>query len=253
MTGQSEFKLDLEESFPALPNAPIVEAVIQLDANPIATVELSAVKKLLAKRFGGYVISDLVHLETGFTGSATGMDFHQKSRLDGFRLTSPDGKYVCQWKRAGLVFSRLAPYEDWEKLRSAFDPFWATYLELFAPPLVELIGVRFISQISLKEHEKLSDYVENPPPPLGGIGLKPDSFFHQDIIPVVGYPYEIRLIRAMQRDESPRVKSVLIVDINIVKTEGTIFGDLEECFREIRFLKNKVFFTYMKDAKIKFG
>ena len=41
---------------------------------------------------------------------------------------------------------------------------------------------------------KPTRYVQKIHPPLIGLGLKADSFFHQDTIPLKGYPYEVRLI-----------------------------------------------------------
>jgi hypothetical protein len=41
------------------------------------------------------------------------MEVRQKTQWDGFRLTSDDGKHICQWKRNCLVFSRLQPYVSW--------------------------------------------------------------------------------------------------------------------------------------------
>ena len=78
-------------------------------------------------------------------------------------------------------------------------PFWEAYCEVHFPEVIESIGVRFISQILLEANQKPSDFVAKVPPLQKGLGLRSDSFFHQDTIPVRGYPYEIRLIRAMQR------------------------------------------------------
>jgi len=254
MTRPPRFEIDVEKQFPTLPNAPIVEAVIQFNAPPTKQIEPSELKTTLQNRFEGYEITDLVRMEAGFTGSPSGMEVHQKSTWDGLRLLSPDGKCVCQWKRGGLIVSRLAPYENWCNLHSAFAQFWGCYRELHAPELIDSLGVRFISQIGLKANDKLSDFVQKTPPPLKGLGLRSDSFYHQDTIPVIGYPYEIRLIRAMQRAAEPSsVKSTLIVDIDVAKTEPTVFEELDRSLQEIRFLKNSVFFAFMKDAESKFS
>jgi uncharacterized protein (TIGR04255 family) len=245
-----KFKIDLTEEFQTLPNAPIVEAVLQFIAPPSVAFQQAELKEMLAKEFTGYKIHDQMQHETGFQSSADGnVAMHHRSQWDGFRLHSEDGKYICQWKRNCLVFSRLHPYETWPKLLAAAMPFWMNYRKAGDPAIIEGLSVRFISQIPLKENEKLTKYVQKVSPPLIGLGLRADAFFHQDTIPLKGYPYEIRLIRALQpAAEKTGSKRVLIVDIDVSTREAVTFESLERTMDELRHIKNKVFFTYMKDA-----
>lgn len=246
----SNFRIDLNENFASLSNAPIVEAVLQFNAPPSIAFQQAALKELLAKEFADYKIHDQMQHETGFQSSADGnVAMHHRSQWDGFRLHSEDGKYICQWKRNCLVVSRLQPYETWPKLLSAAMPFWAVYRKVGDPAIIEGISVRFISQIPLKENEKPSKYVQKVPPPLIGLGLRADAFFNQDTIPLKGYPYEVRLIRAMQpAAEKTGSRRVLIVDIDVSTMEAVTFENLDRTLDELRYIKNKVFFTYMRDA-----
>ncbi|MBL8889868.1 MAG: TIGR04255 family protein [Planctomycetaceae bacterium] len=248
------FSIDLNESFESLRNAPIVEAVIQLNAPPSHPFEQTKLKDLLETRFAGYKTHGQMQIEAGFESSADGnVAMHHTSDWAGYRLHSGDGKYICQWKRSALVFSRLQPYETWSKLLEGAMPFWKAYQEVGRPDIIEGIGVRFISQIPLKENERLSKYVQKIHPPLIGLGLQADSFFHQDTIPVKGYPYEIRLIRAVQpAAEKSGSRKVLIVDIDVSTTRAVTFDELDKVLDEMRYIKNKVFFTYMKDAAERF-
>ncbi len=253
MSRPAKFEINVNEVFPRLKNAPIVEAVIQFNAPPTKPLEPAELKLAIQPKFGDAKITDQMQLEAGITDSPTGMELRHKSQWDGLRITSEDRRHICQWKRNSLIFSRLAPYEDWDTFLASALPFWEAYQEIHAPEVIEGIGVRFISQIELKSNQKVSDFVTKPPPPLRGIGLRSESFFHQDTIPVTGYPYEIRLIRTMQRAADAAVKeSILVVDIDVSTTVATMFNELERTLREIRFLKNKVFFGYMKDAENKF-
>ena len=250
----TKFQIDLTEKFETLRNAPIVEAVIQFNAPPVERFEQARLKELLASRFAGYKLHGQMQVEAGFESSVDGnVAMHHKSQWDGFRLQSEDGKYICQWKRNSLVFSRLQPYETWPRLLEAAMPFWTAYQEVGRPDIIEGIGVRYISQIPMKENEKLSKYVQKIPPPLIGLGLRADSFFHQDTIPLKGYPYEVRLIRAMQpAAEKSGSRRVLIVDIDVSTTRAVTFDQLGKVLDEMRYIKNKVFFTYMKDAAERF-
>lgn len=246
----SGFNIDLNEKFATLSKAPIVEAVLQFNAPPSIAFKQVELKELLAKEFASYKVHDQVQHETEFQSSAEGtVAMHHRSQWDGFRLHSEDGKYICQWKRNCVVFSRLQPYETWPKLLDAAMPFWSVYRRIGEPTIIEGISVRFISQIPLRENERPSKYVQKVPVPLKGLGLRADAFFHQDTIPLKGYPYEVRLIRAMQpAAEKTGSKRVLIVDIDVSTTEAVTFENLNRALDDLRYIKNKVFSTYMKDA-----
>lgn len=43
-------------------------------------------------------------------------------------------------------------------------------------------------------------------------------------------------------------KRVLIVDIDVSTTESVTFENLNRALDDLRYIKNKVFFTYMRDA-----
>jgi uncharacterized protein (TIGR04255 family) len=199
MNMNQNFQIDLTEIFPRLHHAPVVEAVIQFDAPPAKPFQKTELRELLAATFTGYTIHELMRHEAGFRASSGGnVETHQKSHWDGFRLQSEDEKHICQWKQGSLVFSRMQPYETWPDLLKAAMPFWETYRNVGQPAIIESIGVRYISQIPLGESENASKYIQQVPLPLKGLGLRSESFFHQDAIPLKGRPYEIRLIRAMQ-------------------------------------------------------
>lgn len=253
MTRPPKFQIDVNEQFPTLQNAPIVEAVIQFNAPPTKTVEPQSLRNLLEEKCIGYEISDQVQFEAGLTGSPGNMEVRQKTQWDGFRLTSEDGKHICQWKRNCLVVSRLKPYVSWPEFLQVAMPMWNLYRETGDPQLIEGVGVRFISQIPLKDGEKPSTFVQQVPLPLKGLGLRSESFFHQDTIPIRGYPFEVRLNRAMQpAAESTGSKQQLIVDIDVSTTIAVTLAELKSTLDQMRYIKNKVFFAYMKDAEQRF-
>jgi len=227
--------------------------VIQFNAPPTTVIEPPILRKILEEQLAGYAISDQVQFETGLTGSPGTMEVRQKTQWGGFQLTSEDGKHICQWKRSCLVFSRLQPYVSWPQFMDMALPFWELYRKIADPQLIEGIGVRFISQIPLRDGERPSVYVEQVPLPLKGLGLRSESFFHQDTIPAEGYPFEVRLIRAMQpAAEASGCRRQLIVDIDVSTTVAVTLAELEVTLQQMRYIKNKVFFGYMKDAEQQF-
>jgi uncharacterized protein (TIGR04255 family) len=110
--------------------------------------------------------------------------------------------------------------------------------------VVLLVGERAIFQTRIRtEDTPTTDWTR----------VKADSFFHQNTIPLKGYPYEVRLIRAVQpAAEKSGSRKVLIVDIDVSTTRAVTFDQLDRALDEMRYIKNKVFFTYMKDAAERF-
>ena len=79
MNSHPRFQIDLAEEFPRLHHAPLVEAVLQINAPPLKPFQQSELKDLLSKRFEGYVVHDPLQLETGFRGAPGGnLEMHHK-------------------------------------------------------------------------------------------------------------------------------------------------------------------------------
>jgi hypothetical protein len=73
------------------------------------------------------------------------------------------------------------------------------------------------------------------------------------MIPVEGYSFEVRLTRALQAAaESTGSKRQLIVDIDVATTVAITLDELEFTLEQMRYIRNKVFFGYMKDAQQRF-
>lgn len=256
MNRPGRFNIDGDRDFPHLAHAPIVEALIQWQASPSQSLDREELKKQLGGRFSGYALHVQQHVEAALSASAEGVETRQRTRWGGFRLTSGDEKYVCQFLPNGILFSRLAPYENWSTFAAEALRFWAGFVELAAPVAVERMAVRFISQMELKEGENAADFVKETPGLPESLGLRPDTFFRQDIMEVPDYPYRVRLVRAIQGREPPIVpRRSLIVDIDVFTTQPTKVDQaaIDQRLKEMRFLKNFVFFNFVKDPQKRFG
>ena len=248
------FHINVNEKFPRLSRAPIVEAVIQWQATPTLPLEQANLLDVLKTRFPEFKCETLHEVEAAFAGSPQGMELRHRSQWNGFRLTSHDQKHVCQFKPNTVVFSRLAPYEDWGQLTQASQPFWNAFRELAAPIMIDRVSVRFISEVKLNEGEDVADYVTQPPSPLNSLGLVADSFFHKDSAATLGHAYKLNVVQTIQPAQPPlTTQRSLIVDIDIFTTEPIAIDVVDSKLSELRFIKNKVFFSVMKDAEEKFN
>jgi len=254
----SEFKIDHAKVFPNLRNTPIVEAVLHWQAAASVKFEESTLIEELKLAFPEYRVEQQHNLEAAFKGTSKGMEVSQAAYWDGVRLTKSENDkpvFVCQFKQNGIVFSRLAPYLDWENFESEAQKFWRKFIEFGKPVELARLSVRFISQIQISSMSDIESYIDVKDGPLKKIGVSPGQFFHQDTVYLDSQPYIINLTRAVQPSADPATdEKLLIVDID-THTKDTIaeFDSLTERLMDLRFIKNEVFFALMIDAKSKFG
>ncbi len=254
MNRAGSFPIDVDRDFPHLAHAPIVEAAIHWQAVPGKALEHEELKEDLGRRFNGYTLQVQQRVQAALSASTESVEARQRRSWDGFRLTSADGKFVCRLRANAVAFSRLAPYENWEKFVAEALRFWDCFVELAAPVAVDRLGVRFTNQMEMQSDEKASDLVNEMP--LQSIGLYPDSFFREDSLEVPGHPYRVNLVRATQAPQPPMASQrSLIVDINAYTTgpTGTDKVSIEQRLKELRFLKDFVFFNYIKEPEKRFG
>ena len=246
-----QFQIDTGRVFPHLPNAPITEAVIQVMATPTGPLQ-DLTQDGLKSEFGAYTVQP----QTGFIhemeAGSGGFQYQTKPWWNGFRLTSADEKHVCQIRPTTVIFSRLKPYEGWASFSGEFRRFQRKFTEWIAPNVYDRIGVRFISQIELGECSP-SEFIEMPPEVLKSIGLSSVGFFDIDSYEIPGAPYKLTVTRTVEPPQSKSLPRMLIVDIDTTTINATPLDLLESRLEEMRFIKNEVFFSLMKNPQVKFA
>src|SRR5207247_1933104 len=109
--------MDLNERFPALKTAPIVEAMIDVRARASTEWNADGLRDHLEARLPDYPDVQsrrLVRLRA--TLEAEGEGSHSRDDMwRGLRATSGDKLQVAQFNRDGFAFSRLAPYQNWDQ------------------------------------------------------------------------------------------------------------------------------------------
>lgn len=249
------FTLDLNEKFPRLSRAPIVEAVIHWQARAQKPLEQDALKQTLATRLPNYPQSAAMQgfglMATLSPKDETSGVQHERRGFVGLRLTSEDGCYVVQFLREGLVFSRTKSYEHWGPFADAAKQAWQAYLDIAAPVETQRLGVRFINHIAAVTPATLADYLRDPPTCPSNLPLK--EFVYQSTFQVPGHPFGVRVIKVMQPSmpELPQ-SSGLFLDIDVFSTTAipNESGPLDDALIRMRWLKNKIFFSLLTEAAV---
>ncbi|MBU0719062.1 MAG: TIGR04255 family protein [Planctomycetes bacterium] len=249
-----QFAIDLNESFPHLARAPIVEAVIHWRARGEKALEPGKLLQELKERLPDYPTAlpqQEVQLEAqiGPAGAAQA----QRARWHGFRLESTDRRYIAQFTRNGFVFSRVTPYEDWDRFLGEAKRLWQIHVELTEPSEIERLGVRFINRVVPVELHKLAEILTLPPQSPGSLTLPIGEFLHRSVYTVPGHPYSVNVIQTSQPPAPPETDAVgLILDIDVFTT-ATIEPNaaaLDARLAEMRWLKNKTFYSLLTPQTI---
>ena len=251
----ARFAMNLDEEFPHLPQAPIVEAVIHWQAHPAEPFEpaklLSQLKELLP---------DYPHVQPQHEFSLEhrvgpqGTRLNQSHSWQAFQLSSSDGGYVAQFNRTGLVFSRLPPYQRWTPFSQEALRVWGIYRQIAAPPAIQRIGIRYINLVPVDSIDEAHRLLRQPPGFPGELDLPPANYVHQSRFDVPGHHLQLNLIQTVQQapPESDR-KLNLIVDLDIFSTGEKVDQDefqSRKLFRQMRWLKNKAFFTIFSNQAL---
>jgi uncharacterized protein (TIGR04255 family) len=237
-------QIDLEEKFPNLDKAPIIEAIIHWKVTPSRKLDSKDLDQIQAA-LPSYRSEHLHSIAAKFAQEDDSVSMEQQTAWDGLKLSFAENdtdKFIAQIKPLDLVVSQLAPYKNWEEFTGEALKCWNLYCSLVEPTGIGRIGVRFISELHLT-NSKPDDWIDLQEP-LRELGLLTSSFFHKDTFEFP--PYSLNLIRAIR--DSPRS---LIVDIDVARIDVDV-EDMDQCLSEMRHLKNRVFFTYMKNATTEF-
>lgn len=231
-----------------LPNAPITEALIDIQVTPREGMTYARLEAALEPMdFGYHVRAPIAQNVFGF--KIGGEDGQRGMSSDcsqiGLRLHSEDEKYVAQCRIEGCTLSRLAPYEDWSKLVGEARRVWEIYVGRVDPQRVKRVATRFINSLHLPLQQgdsyqtylrKLADVPEELPQALA-------SFFQRFEMVDVGTGSHVILTSALQPTKADgRTPVILDIDAFVPKGMTPLDEQLWQALDGLRELKNRTFF-----------
>lgn len=244
--------IDLSESFPHLPHAPIVEAVIEFRVRAEQMTARNEFKKDLLAALPEYPNTNDISrgsVSLALANPASGEDSSASLQSAehlwiGLRVESADRLQVGMFTRDFFSFSRLRPYENWETFRTEALRLWDVHKKMTGSSEIARLGVRFINRfdvplISLNP----GDYLKGVPAPEGK--LPRSGFLYRDELAVPGYPYAATLMRTIQPGGPTQPnQAALLLDIDVfspqpLPSDRTI---IEQRLSDLHVLKNRIFF-----------
>lgn len=245
--------IDLEEIFPHLSKAPIVEAVIDIRITPKGDLDEKKVSSFLREKLPDYptqkgMISKTLEIAVGKESKGP---IVKDLGFMGSRVESTTEPYIAQFNKEAFVFSRLSPYNKWELFVSEAIRLWNLYCDLACPEEIQRIGVRFINKIDAIEGSvELENYYENSPASIKDTDWPILNYMHKDTYQPMA-SYMVNVIRTVKRGQDTSGAG-LILDIDVIMNMR-FRNDIElimEHLVKMKWIKNKTFFNSIKPEVI---
>jgi len=238
----STFKIDLQEDFPKIESAPIVEAILEIRTIAQAEWVEGSTEQILKSALPDYPHhQSLKSLEHSIKFEENLPPEQQVSDLGwkGLRCESEDKKRVAQFYKDSFIFSQLQPYDCWDTFFGEALRLWEIHKKIAQPTEIQRVGLRYVNRIDVTQAEfQLEDYLVNPPQP-PGLEIPFTSFMHHDTFNIPNYPYGVNFVKTVQTEQTMG----LILDIDVfinqpIKVENE---SLSTYLPEMRWIKNKIF------------
>lgn len=243
--------VDLEEKFPHLPQAPIVEAVLDIRVVLSVMWDEDNLRNKLEQLLPDYPKRDTMQETELQFSPETGANVIKDSVHVGLKCNSEDNLNVAQFNKDSFVFSRLKPYENWDRFSQEALRLWEIYCELLKPTEIGRIGLRFINRLAVGKGQRVewADYYKRPPVPIEGLNWSLSGYLHRDVLQVPGTYYLVNVIKTTQNTE----KDIgLLLDIDVFMSNRLNFDELQisEHMNKMRWVKNKVFFSSLTEKAL---
>jgi len=233
------------------PNAPITEAILDIRVTPSSDKVVSALRDMhdrIKERFP--TVEGLAGFEGEFLVEQGSAQTRATVHATGFLFRSSDQTRVVQATQQGFTYSKLKPYEHWERLRDEAKELWQVYCQLARPQLGSRIALRYINRIELPvPFQEFKEYILTVPEVAPGVSQSLSHFFLRLEIPYPEVPATV--IVNLTIDPSGITPSVLplIFDIDVFR-ETALDPSTEtmwESFESLRDLKNQIFLNSLTD------
>ena len=236
-------------------HAPITEALIDIKVELAPEVRFEDLQALRQHFAPDYPREDTRSVAEALVQFGPAVQASAKQTRLGLGFWNISNNQVVQVRLDGYTFSRLEPYEDFERLRDEARRLWNIYRDVVRPRRVTRVAVRYINQFNIPatpgERIELEDYFytfpqvsEKLPPELRDFGPYLINLrMHQPDLH--GF---LVLNQAMTSPRSPRTISIVLdFDLYVENPPITDEQTLWTFFDKLRERKNLYFEACITD------
>jgi len=231
-----------------LKNAPIIEAVLDLDCDMPPGLVFSSLegpaRASLREQYPQFrkILLQEHNLEAKPEAPA---QISTQQSLHGFQFLMEDGKQIVQVRSQGFSFNRLAPYSTFDDYLPEIQRAWNIFIKIAAPVRVRVIRLRYINRILLPMTGKkvnLDDYLKIGPHLPDEEKLEFVGFVNQHTAVEMDTGNQLNLVLAAQPPENHMIP--VIFDITAAAEpmcEPDKWGEMVAKIQSLRNLNNRVF------------
>jgi len=235
-----------------LNSPPIREAIIDVGfVNPKSIDQLKLVSQDLLQDYPQVQDRFAWVGQVEFHPTASMPKTSTQSMQDGFMLRAENGLDMIQLRMHGFTSSRLAPYEDWDRLAKRSKKAWKSLVDKVDGVQVNKLAIRYINDIRFPAGESVFKYLNiraglatSLPQEYAGFLLHWKCLFHDPFA-------QAQINVSMEPSQSGEYSSVIFdIEVFRVFTQYPENTDIWGYLDEFRTIKNRIFFeTMTKTAK----
>jgi uncharacterized protein (TIGR04255 family) len=232
--------------YTVFPNAPIVEAILDIRADLPKSVrldDLAVFHEHVRNRFPDKKVRKF--FKGGIEVGPEKSSFASQSGTDGFLFESPKEKKIVQARLDGFTFNKLKPYENWALFRDEAHELWDLYCEVTNLKKVTRIALRYINRIEVPlPMDDFKEYLFTTPEVAPKLPQGLAHFLFRLVIPNDEIGATAAIVETMEK-ATPDNKLPLILDIDVwqLKAYEDQLQEMWEEFEKLRIFKNDIFFN----------
>ena len=231
-----------------LKNAPIVEAVVDLDCDMPPDYDLSEAAETFRKAFAGQYPGHRTHYIQEFRIERKGEETSSHSEslgVQSLHFLSSDEKQLVQARAQGFTFNRLAPYGSLDDYLPEVERTWKLFLEIAKPVEINVVRLRYINRINIPTGGKgieLDDYLRLGPRIADDEKMRLRSFLNQYSAVDVESGNEATVVLTLESEDNTTLP--VIFDNCVAKVtniEPSNWARIAEIIQALREFKNQIF------------
>ena len=231
--------------FIKLSKNPIAEALIQFRFQCTKPVTPSDLKNLL-KLFPDSKSEEIKEITFGIVDGKPA----QSETVMGYRIVLTNGYDIIQLEPESFSFSRIGPYENWNKFRDTFLANWKILEQNIHPVNVQRIGTRYVNKILLPTDlghvdlfMRLSPHISFSP-----INTHADEYFLRIGMPIREIDGRAIVTHVLDKSGSDGLLPIILdIDVFVIKDVKPELASQNETLDKLRDYKNQIFYNSFTD------
>jgi uncharacterized protein (TIGR04255 family) len=232
-----------------LGQAPIIEAVLDIDCDLPVTVNRDELEKAArAALHGRYPHFKQQFIQTHLVTSNGEEPPQMKTNevRGAMQFFTEDRKQLVQFRPNGFSFNRLAPYTTLDDYLPDIEAAWHLFEELAHPVQIRKVGLRMINRMLLPMEDgqiNFSEFLQvSPRLPATGLRLMFSGFLDQHLAVDMDTKNQVNIVKTTEMLEGDKLPMILDIEAFHESHEAPpAWPELLERIQSLRNLKNRVF------------